>query len=134
MVEEEGTDEFSHENNAEKMIKAGQQLDKSVKIAKDYAKKHRDTLVLVVADHECGGLVIEDVSSSDESGDGISKEDGPFKVAKSNNQFTVDWTTSGHGGVTVPLTATGANAELLAGSYENTHIFDAIKNAMGLKK
>ncbi|WP_445492534.1 alkaline phosphatase [Niallia sp. 03133] len=134
MVEEEGTDEFSHENNAGKMIKAGQQLDKSVKIAKDYAKKHRDTLVLVVADHECGGLVIEDVSSSDESGDGISKEDGPFKVAKSNNQFTIDWTTSGHGGVTVPLTATGANAELLAGSYENTHIFDAMKNAMGLKK
>ncbi|MES9684669.1 alkaline phosphatase [Gottfriedia acidiceleris] len=95
MVEEEGTDEMSHENNAEKMIKAGQELDKSVSIAKKYAKNHPDTLVLVVADHECGGLSIEDVDSKDESGDGISKEDGPFNVANSSNQFMIDWTTSG---------------------------------------
>lgn len=133
MVEEEGTDEMSHENNAEKMIKSGQELDKSVAIAKDYAKKHPDTLVLVVADHECGGLAIEDVSSSDESGDGISKEDGPFTIANSKNQFTIDWTTSEHGGVSVPLTATGPGSELLTGTYENTHIFDAMKEAMNLK-
>ncbi|MEH7351299.1 alkaline phosphatase [Gottfriedia acidiceleris] len=134
MVEEEGTDEMSHENNAEKMIKAGQELDKSVSVAKEYAKKHPDTLVLVVADHECGGLSIEDVDSKDESGDGISKEDGPFNVANSSNQFMIDWTTSGHGGVSVPLTAMGAGAELLSGTYENTYIYDAIKQAMGLKK
>ncbi|MFB7142395.1 alkaline phosphatase [Gottfriedia sp. NPDC056225] len=134
MVEEEGTDEMSHENNAEKMIKAGQELDKSVSIAKEYAKKHPDTLVLVVADHECGGLTIEDVDSKDESGDGISKEDGPFKVANSSNQFMIDWTTSGHGGVTVPLTAIGAGAETLSGTYENTHIYEVLKKVMGLKK
>ncbi|MEK5389137.1 alkaline phosphatase [Margalitia sp. FSL K6-0131] len=133
MVEEEGIDEFSHENNAEKMLKAGQELDKSVKIAKDFAKKHPDTLVLVVADHECGGLTIEEVNDKDESGDGISKEDGPFKVANSNDQFTIDWTTTGHGGVNVPLTAMGAGSELLSGTYENTHIFEAVKTAMGLK-
>jgi len=134
MVEEEGTDEMSHENNAEKMIKAGQELDKSVSVAKEYAKKHPDTLILVVADHECGGLSIEDVDSKDESGDGISKEDGPFNVANSSNQFMIDWTTSGHGGVSVPLTAIGAGAELLSGTYENTYIYEAIKQAMGLKK
>ncbi|WP_088011470.1 alkaline phosphatase [Gottfriedia acidiceleris] len=134
MVEEEGTDEMSHENNAEKMIKAGQELDKSVSVAKEYAKKHPDTLVLVVADHECGGLSIEDVDTKDESGDGISKEDGPFNVANSSNQFMIDWTTSGHGGVSVPLTAIGAGAERFSGTYENTFIYEAIKQAMGLKK
>lgn len=133
MVEEEGTDEMAHENNAEKMLKAGQELDKSVEVAKDYTKKHPDTLVLVVADHETGGLTIEDVSSSDESGDGMSKEDGPFKATNSNSQFMIDWTTNGHGGGTVPLTATGAGSEQLKGTYENTHIFDALKQAMGLK-
>ncbi|MEH7110178.1 alkaline phosphatase [Bacillus sp. JJ1764] len=133
MVEEEGIDEMAHENNAEKMLKAGQELDKSVAVAKEFAKKNPDTLVLVVADHECGGLAIEDVSSTDESGDGISKEDGPFSVANSSGKFILDWTTSGHGGVSVPLTATGAGAELLAGTYENTHIFDAVKKAMRLK-
>ncbi|WP_026679537.1 alkaline phosphatase [Fictibacillus gelatini] len=134
MVEEEGIDEMSHENNAEKMIKAGRQLDQSVEVAKKYAKKHPDTLVLVVADHECGGLTIEEVDGKDESGDGISKEDGPFKVANSTNQFTIDWTTTGHGGVTVPLTATGAGAKQFEGIYENTHIFNALKKTMGLKK
>ncbi|MGJ7913402.1 alkaline phosphatase [Neobacillus sp. LXY-1] len=133
MVEEEGIDEMAHENNAEKMLKAGRELDKSVAVAKEFAKKNPDTLVLVVADHECGGLAIEDVSSTDESGDGISKEDGPFSVANSSGKFILDWTTSGHGGVSVPLTATGAGAELLAGTYENTHIFDAVKKAMRLK-
>ena len=133
MVEEEAIDEMAHENNSEKLLKAGQELDKSVEIAKEYAKKHKDTLVLVVADHETGGLTIEDVSNSIESGDGMSKEDGPFKAANSNNQFMIDWTTNGHGGGTVPLTATGAESELFKGTYENTHIFDALKQAMGLK-
>lgn len=130
MVEEEGTDEMSHENNGKLMIKAGQQLDKSVEAAKKFAQKHPDTLVLVVADHECGGLSIEEVNGSDESGDGISKEDGPFTVAHSNDQFTLDWTTSGHGGVSVPLTAMGPGADQLAGTYENTNIFNVIKKAM----
>lgn len=130
MVEEEGTDEMSHENNGKLMIKAGKQLDKSVEVAKKFAQKHPETLVLVVADHECGGLSIEEVNGSDESGDGISKEDGPFTVAHSNDQFTLDWTTSGHGGVSVPLTAMGPGADQLAGTYENTNIFKVIKKAM----
>lgn len=130
MVEEEGTDEMSHENNGKLLIKAGQQLDKSVEAAKKFAQKHPETLVLVVADHECGGLSIEEVNGSDESGDGISKEDGPFTVAHSNDQFTLDWTTSGHGGVSVPLTAMGPGADQLAGTYENTNIFKVIKKAM----
>ncbi|WP_445663926.1 alkaline phosphatase [Heyndrickxia sp. FSL W8-0423] len=134
MVEEEGIDEMAHENNAKLMLKAGKQLDKSVEIAKRFAKKHLDTLVLVVADHECGGLAIEEVNSSDESGDGISKEDGPFKVAKSKDQFVIDWTTSGHTAADVPLTAMGKGAELFNGFYENTHIYDAMVQAMGLKK
>lgn len=134
MVEEEGIDEMAHENNAKLMLKAGKQLDKSVDIAKQFAKKHPDTLVLVVADHECGGLTIEEVNPSDESGEGISKEDGPFKVANSKDQFVIDWTTSGHTAVDVPLTAVGKGAELFTGFYENTHIYDAMVQAMGLKK
>jgi alkaline phosphatase len=32
------------------------------------------------------------------------EKDGPFNAANSNK---IDWTTNGHGGGTVPLTATG---------------------------
>ncbi|OZB93471.1 alkaline phosphatase [Paenibacillus sp. XY044] len=134
MVEEEGTDEMAHENNAKLTIKAGQELDKAVGAAKEFAKKNPDTLVLVLADHETGGLTIEEPDDKDESGDGISKEDGPFAIANSKDQFYVDWTTSGHSGVDVPLTAMGSRAELFAGVYENTYVHDAILKAWGIKK
>lgn len=133
MVEEEGVDEMSHENNGKLMMKAGQQLDNSVQVAKDYAKKHPDTLVLVAADHESGGLAIEEVNPEDESGEGASKEDGPFTAKNSDEKFTLDWTTNEHGGESVPLTAQGPGSEKLAGTYENTKIFKALKEAMGLK-
>ncbi|MNO37560.1 Alkaline phosphatase 4 precursor [compost metagenome] len=133
MVEEEGTDEFAHQNNAKMTIKAGQELDKSVQVAKNFAKKNPDTLVLVLADHETGGFSIEAVDAEDESGDGISKEDGPFAIANSKQNFVVDWTTSGHTAVDIPITAMGKNAQLFTGVYENTEVFTNIAQAMGIK-
>jgi alkaline phosphatase len=133
MVEEEGTDEFAHQNNAKMTIKAGQELDKSVQIAKNFAKKNPDTLVLVLADHETGGFSIEAVDAEDESGDGISKEDGPFAIANSKQNFVVDWTTSGHTAVDIPITAMGKNAQLFTGIYENTEVFTKVAQAMGIK-
>jgi alkaline phosphatase len=134
MVEEEATDEMAHNNNAKLTIKAGQELDKSVKVAKDFAKQHPDTLVLVLADHETGGFSVEEVDASDESTDGatISGEDGPFAIANSKMSFVVDWTTSGHTGVDVPVTVTGAGAEIFSGIYENTQIFNKLAQAMGI--
>lgn len=133
MVEEEGTDEFAHQNNAKMTIKAGQELDKSVQVAKDFVKKNPDTLVLVLADHETGGFSIEAVDADDESGDGISKEDGPFAIANSKLNFVVDWTTSGHTAVDIPITAMGKNAQLFTGIYENTEVFTKLMKSMGLK-
>lgn len=134
MVEEEATDEMAHENNAKLTIKAGQELDKAVGVAKEFAKKHPDTLVLVLADHETGGFTLEGVDDKDESGDGISKEDGPFSIFGSKEQFYVDWTTTGHTGVDIPLTAMGSGAELFTGVHENTYVHDAILKAWGLMK
>lgn len=133
VVEEEGTDEMAHSNNAKLTIKAGQELDKAVQSAKDFAKKNPDTLVLVLADHETGGLSIEPVDEGDESGDAISKEDGPFAIAGSKDSFYIDWTTSGHTAVDIPVTAMGTGAGLFTGVYENTQIFNKLAQAMGIK-
>lgn len=133
VVEEEGIDEMAHNNNASLTIKAGQQLDDTVKMAKKYAKTHPDTLVLVTADHSTGGLSLETTDKNDESGDGVSKEDGPFNIANSKEQFMVDWTTEGHTASDVPLNAMGAKSELFNGVYENTYIHDALVEAMKLK-
>ncbi|SDX02845.1 alkaline phosphatase [Marininema mesophilum] len=129
MVEEEGIDEMAHQNNAKLTMKSGKAFDKTVAVAKAYAKKHRNTLVIVVGDHETGGLTIENSGVEkypDESGDGLSKEDGPFPVSHSDKTFMVDWTTGNHSGTDVPLTAMGPGSERLTGVYENTHIHDVI--------
>ncbi|SFS65072.1 alkaline phosphatase [Marininema halotolerans] len=126
MVEEEGTDEMSHSNNAKLAIQSGIEFDNSVAIAKAYAEKHRDTLVIVVGDHETGGMTIEDTNKSDESGDGISQEDGPFPIAHSDKSFIVDWTSTSHTGVDIPLTSMGPGSKFLTGTYENTHIHDVM--------
>ena len=89
--------------------KSGQKLDQSVTVAGRFAERDKKTLQIVTADHECGGLTVEEPSNSDESGaeipGNISGEDGPFDVANSDYQFFMDWTTTGHTGVDVPLTA-----------------------------
>ncbi|QGQ94726.1 alkaline phosphatase [Paenibacillus psychroresistens] len=134
MVEEEAIDEMAHNNNAALTIKAGQELDKAVKLAKDYAKKNPDTLVLVLADHETGGMSIEDAADDkDETGDAISKEDGPFPIVNSKESFNVDWTTSGHTAIDIPITAIGLGSNLFTGVYENTEVFTKLMQTMGLK-
>ncbi len=138
LVEEEGVDEMAHANNAARTIQAGQALDEAVAVVRDFAARHRDTLVVIVGDHETGGLAIENVSASDESGDPASTvpgvlqslEDGPFPIAGSDLQFTVDWTTGGHTGAATPLTADGPGSERLARAQKNTDVFDAVLAAM----
>ena len=136
MVEEEGIDAFSHVNNAELTIESGIEFDRSVALAKDFAAENGDTLLIVVGDHQTGGMTIESVDvpepgeEPDESGDGPSAEDGPLPVAGSDQQFMVDWSTGGHTALDVPLTAMGPGSELLIGVYENTRIFDVMVQVM----
>lgn len=138
VVEEEGIDEFAHANNGARTLQAGQAFDETVGVVRDFAARHRGTLVVVVGDHETGGLAIENVDPDDESGDPASTspevlqslEDGPFDVAGSDLQFTIDWTTSGHTGAATPLTAEGPGAERLARSQDNTEVFTVLRDAL----
>jgi alkaline phosphatase len=137
-VEGEAIDEMSHSNNAPLTIKSGQKLDRSVTVAGRFADKDMKTLQIVTADHECGGLTVEEFSNSDESGGEIaghiSNEDGPFSVANSDYQSFMDWTTTGHTGVDVPLTAKGPGFGRLTGNYENTSVYHAMAGALGVTR
>ena len=133
LLEEEAIDEFAHSNNARRTLQAVNQLDRTVAIAKDFALRHPDTLVVVTGDHETGGLTVEapdDPAFPDESGNGVSGEDGPFRVAGSDQTFLVDWTTTGHSAVDIPVTAMGPGAERFTGYFENTYVHDAVLAAM----
>src|SRR5690606_2125232 len=72
LVEEEGIDEMAHNNNATLMLEAGRALDETVALVKEFAEKDRRTLVVVVGDHETGGIAVENVDPDDESGDAAS--------------------------------------------------------------
>lgn len=130
VVEEEAVDEFAHRSNATRTIEAGQALDETVALALEFAADHRGTLVVVVGDHATGGLAIENVDDEDESGEGATAEDGPFPLANSDLEFTVDWTTGSHTGEATPLTAQGPGAQHLTGAQRNTDVHDVVLQAM----
>ena len=130
LVEEEGIDEFAHNNNGTRVLQTMASLDRTVAVVRAYVAAHPDTLLVVVGDHECGGLTVEDVSDTDESGPGVSAEDGPFPVRGSDKQFVMDWTTTSHTGVDLPLTAAGPGAERLTGKFPNTYVHDVLAPAL----
>jgi alkaline phosphatase len=125
VVEEEAIDAMSHENNAELVLEAGQQFDEAVSVARSYAKNHPETLLIVTADHETGGLAVEGAHEA-----GVYPVDGPFGVVDSDQEFAVGWSTEGHTAVPVPVTAEGPGADRLVGTYENTHVHDVMKKAL----
>jgi alkaline phosphatase len=129
-LEEEGIDEFAHSNNAHKTLAAGQALDRTVAVAKAFAARHPGTLILVVGDHETGGLAIENLDAADESGGAPSGEDGPFPLPGTTLTFSVDWTTNQHTGGATPITADGPGAARLGRVQQNTAVHDAVLAAM----
>jgi alkaline phosphatase len=132
-VEEEAVDEFAHQNNGSKMLRGMQQLDVAVAVARRYVAAHPDTLLVVTGDHECGGLTVEGVEADDETGTGDSVEDGPFPIKGSDKQFVLDWTTTEHTDVPVPVTAEGAGAEALTGQHPNTYMHEVLTRTLGIR-
>lgn len=57
MVEGAHIDKHADDNDADKTVLAVQELDKAVAVALDFAKNDGNTMVVVTADHETGGLV-----------------------------------------------------------------------------
>jgi alkaline phosphatase len=114
MVEEAAIDRMAHQNNTRLAIKGVLELDRAVGVAKAFADADEETLVIVTADHECGGLC-------------IAEEHGLIDYHGS-----MSWSTTGHTDVSVPLTALGPGADLLAGEIGNTDLFAALIEAMAL--
>ncbi|MEK9781625.1 MAG: alkaline phosphatase, partial [Flavobacteriales bacterium] len=73
-----------------------------------FAKEDRNTLVIVTADHETGGL---------------SLTKGNMKKKRISGEFS----TKGHSGILVPVFAFGPNSESFMGIYDNTSIFKKMK-------
>jgi alkaline phosphatase len=141
LVEESAIDRMAHRNNAPMTLKGVLELDRAVQVAQAFAERSPDTLIVVTADHECGGLAVagsRDQPYPYEPGGGLldtllAGEDGPFPVAGCDYGFVLGWATTGHTAAPVPVTSVGPGAERLTGTFENTDLFKLLADAMDLE-
>lgn len=111
MVEGSQIDWGGHANDLNYIISEFLDLDEAIGVLVNYVKEHPNTLLIVTADHETGGL-------------GISS--GIRKTFKPKGGFV----TGGHTASMVPVFAMGVNAEIFSGIYENTAIFDKMMTVL----
>ncbi|VAW67360.1 Alkaline phosphatase [hydrothermal vent metagenome] len=119
MVEGGQIDWASHGNESENVMQSLQGFDQAVEIAWDFVSSRDDTLLIVTADHETGGLQVNKQAG----------HEGPF-ISSSGQGFFIDWTTHDHTAVNVPLTADGPMSELLRGEIDNTYIYQVMLKAV----
>jgi alkaline phosphatase len=58
MVEGASIDKQAHNMDTERWILDTIEFDKAIAVAKQYAREHSDTLLIVTADHECAGVAV----------------------------------------------------------------------------
>ena len=112
-------DHYAHSNDALGAIEQAKIFDNAIAEALDFAKKDKNTLVIVTADHETGGIGL---LGSSNTGAGASIY-GKYK-----------WTTGNHTSAYVPIYAYGPGAERLTGVHENTEVFDVMMSVLGIEK
>ncbi len=117
MVEGSLIDGAGHTNDAEMLLGEMLDFDNAVGVAFDYADTHPGTLVIVVADHETGGLTIP-----------AGKEN--FLLPDSGIEFR--WSTGGHTGTMVPMFAYGTGAAYFSGIVDNTEVNRRMEEILGL--
>ena len=114
MIEGSQIDWGSHENNLNYLTTEFIEFNSAIQAALDFAKKDGNTLVIVTADHETGGLAL--------LGGNISQK-----------RVYGKFNTKGHSATMVPVFSYGPNSESFKGIYENTEIFKKLKNTLDIK-
>jgi len=115
LVEGSQIDWGGHANEMDYMVSEFKEFDKTIEKVLDFAKKDGNTLVIVTADHETGGLTLK----------GGNLEKATVKG---------DFSTEGHSAAMVPVFSYGPFSKLFAGIYENTAIFEKMKQALNAEK
>jgi alkaline phosphatase len=104
MVEGGRIDHAGHSHDIKRNIHETIEFGNAVQEVVDWATGRADTLIMVTADHETGGLT-------------VTKNNG------AGNYPSVTWSTENHTASDVPVYAWGANARFVSGIIDNTQIF-----------
>jgi alkaline phosphatase len=126
MVEGAMIDIASHFHESQNVIDDVVSFDAAVAVGVAAAEGDENTLLLVTADHETGGLVV-----NYEPTGGVD-EDGPFQMPNGTD-FWLTWHSGDHTYAHVPITAQGEGADALVGLHENTFVFEVMLRFMGVE-
>ncbi|MFQ5424809.1 MAG: alkaline phosphatase [Phycisphaerae bacterium] len=107
MIEGGRIDHAGHSNNIQRNVFETIEFEHAVNVALNWATGRANTLILVTADHETGGLAV-----LQNNGQG--------------NFPTVSWSSNYHTSVNVPVYAWGHNASMATGILDNIDFFDLV--------
>ncbi len=103
MVEGGRIDHAGHDNDIERNVRETVEFAHAVTEAVNWAAGRTDTLIVVTADHETGGLTV-------------------LAGSGAGSAPAVTWSTGLHTGVPVAIYAWGVNAKLVGGLMDNTDL------------
>ncbi|MCD4735947.1 MAG: alkaline phosphatase [Bacteroidales bacterium] len=104
MIEGSQIDWEAHKNNTEFIVEEVLDFDRTVGKMLDFAEKNGETLVIITADHETGGMAVNN---------------GDFD----KKNIDAHYTSRDHTGIPVPVFTFGPDASAYSGIYENTDLF-----------
>ena len=96
MIEGAHIDKHSHSNEDENMTEALEEFDKTVKYVLDYAKQDGETLVIVTADHETGGITLNEDGTYSFTSGSHSAANVPVRVYGSDKLIENDETLNNY--------------------------------------
>ncbi|WP_405380775.1 alkaline phosphatase [Maribacter sp. LLG6340-A2] len=107
MAEGAKIDSYGHVNNIEGVIAESISFDKAITEALKFADTNKNTLVIITADHETGGLTIPQGNMD-------------------RHEVEADFTTHDHTATMVPIFAYGPMSQEFQGVYPNNEVFHKI--------
>ncbi|MHA1215010.1 MAG: alkaline phosphatase [Candidatus Hodarchaeales archaeon] len=125
MVEGGQIDWAAHANNAENVVLETVEFDRAVAEAIQYVNTHGNTILIVTADHETGGLTVitNDFKTELPDPENTDEENEELRIARTN-EVVLFWSTDTHTRVNVPFYILGKNLDLYNGTIiDNTQIF-----------
>jgi len=135
MIEGGRIDHAAHRNDASGMIGEMLAFDQAVGVALDFQRRSPDTLLIVTADHETGGLAV--IGSNEEGAESVENRQStsfstPYSSAFAVRPYLrVGWVGQMHTATPLFVFGTGPGSEGLVGFHHNTDLFGVMKAALG---
>jgi alkaline phosphatase len=151
MIEGGKIDWACHSNESATSVYETIDFADAVQRAVDFYHRHPDeTLIVVTADHETGGLALnldadidglllidektnpEEVNTDTYMDKNALREEQRKRIIEQNKKIGLGWASHDHTGIPVPVYAIGVGSELFGGKFDNTEIPKRICQAMGV--